>query len=147
MTLPHFISAEAIILPTISFISSIPKKRIFSEMGNPKIFFNICLVPTKEQLFKNPIKIRSRQTRIASAEIKWGSVIYFPTIVYDIATELEELVPYAKNPLGAFVGLTFPVKYTYRTAQSPIMESFKLNAEAQASAPSAVRNMLQETHK
>jgi ubiquinone/menaquinone biosynthesis C-methylase UbiE len=84
---------------------------------------------------------------IAPSEIKWGSVIYFPAIVYDIATELEELVPHVKNPLGAFVGLTFPVKYTYRTVQSPVMESFKLNAGAQASAPGTVRNMLQETHK
>jgi len=84
---------------------------------------------------------------IGPAEIKWGSVIYFPTIVYDIATELEELVPHAKNPLGAFVGLTFPVKYTYRTAQSPIMESFKLNAEARRTAPEAVRGMLQKADK
>jgi ubiquinone/menaquinone biosynthesis C-methylase UbiE len=84
---------------------------------------------------------------IAPAEIKWGSVIYFPTIVYDIATELEELVPHAKNPLGAFVGLTFPVKYTYRTAQSPIMESFQLNAEARRTAPEAVRGMLQRADK
>ncbi len=84
---------------------------------------------------------------IGDVAIKWGSVIYFPGIVYGFFEELEELFPLEKNPLGAFAGLTFPVKYTYRTVQSPIMESFKLNAEAQASAPGAVRNMLQETHK
>jgi ubiquinone/menaquinone biosynthesis C-methylase UbiE len=84
---------------------------------------------------------------IGDVAIKWGSVIYFPGIVYGFFEELEELFPLEKNPLGAFTGLTFPVKYTYRTVQSPIMESFKLNAEAQASAPGAVRNMLQETHK
>ena len=67
---------------------------------------------------------------IGDTGIKWGSVIYFPGIVYDFFEELEELFPLEKNPLGAFVGLTFPVKYTYRTVQSPIMESFKLNAEA-----------------
>ena len=84
---------------------------------------------------------------IGDTEIKWGSVIYFPGIVYGFFEELEELFPLEKNPLGAFAGLTFPVKYTYRTVQSPIMESFKLNAEAQASAPGAVRNMLQEIPK
>jgi ubiquinone/menaquinone biosynthesis C-methylase UbiE len=84
---------------------------------------------------------------IGDVAVKWGSVIYFPGIVYGFFEELEELFPLEKNPLGAFAGLTFPVKYTYRTVQSPIMESFKLNAEAQASASSAVRNMLQETHK
>jgi len=84
---------------------------------------------------------------IGDVAVKWGSVIYFPGIVYAFFEELEELFPLEKNPLGAFAGLTFPVKYTYRTVQSPIMESFKLNAEAQASAPGAVRNMLQENHK
>jgi len=73
--------------------------------------------------------------------INWGSVIYFPAIVYDISTELEELVPHMNNPLGAFVGLTFPVKYTYRTAQNPLAESYQLKADAQVSAPETVRGM------
>jgi SAM-dependent methyltransferase len=80
---------------------------------------------------------------IGAQTIKWGSVIYFPAIVYDMSTELEELVPHMNNPLGAFVGLSFPVKYTYRTAQNPIMESYKLKADAQVTAPEAVRGMLQ----
>jgi ubiquinone/menaquinone biosynthesis C-methylase UbiE len=84
---------------------------------------------------------------IGDVAVKWGSVIYFPGIVYGFSEELEELFPLEKNPLGAFAGLTFPVKYTYRTVQSPVMESFKLNAEAQTTVPEAVRNMLQETHK
>jgi len=84
---------------------------------------------------------------IGDVAIKWGSVIYFPGIVYGFFEELEELFPLEKNPLGAFAGLTFSVKYTYRTVQSPVMESFKLNTEVQASAPGVVRNMLQETHK
>ena len=82
---------------------------------------------------------------IGTQTIKWGSVIYFPTIVYDFSTELEELVPHMKNPLGAFVGLTFPVKYTYRTAQNPIVQSYQLKAEAQITAPEAIRGMLQES--
>jgi SAM-dependent methyltransferase len=80
--------------------------------------------------------------------IKWGSVLYFPGIVYDFFEELEEMFPLRKNPFGAFVGITFPVKYTYRTAQSPIVNSFKLNsANARNAAPEVVRDMLRHTHK
>ena len=79
--------------------------------------------------------------------IRWGSVIYFPTIVYDIFTELEELVPHVKNPLGAFVGLVFPVKYIYRTAQSPVTESYSIKGDAQVTAPEAIRGMLKEVDR
>lgn len=79
--------------------------------------------------------------------IQWGSVIYFPSIVYDIFKELEEVFPLRKNPFGAFVGLTFPIKYTYRTVQSPIVNSFKLKAEARDTAPEAVRDMLRQAPK
>jgi SAM-dependent methyltransferase len=79
--------------------------------------------------------------------IKWGSVIFFPRIVYDFFEELEEMLPVRKNPFGAFIGLTFPVQYTYRTAQNPIMNSFRLNAKARKPAPEAVRDMLRQTEK
>lgn len=77
--------------------------------------------------------------------IKWGSVIYFPGVVYDFFKEPEGIFPVRKNPFGAFAGLIFPVKYTYQTAQSPIMNSFKLKAENSGTAPEAVRGMLKET--
>lgn len=76
------------------------------------------------------------------AAIKWGSVVYFPNIVHYFFEKLEEIFPLRKNPFGAFVGLIFPVKYTYRTAQSPIMESFKLEAKARNTAPEAIREKL-----
>jgi ubiquinone/menaquinone biosynthesis C-methylase UbiE len=84
---------------------------------------------------------------IGAPMIKWGSVIYFPSIVYDISTELEELVPHAKNPLGAFVGLVFPVKYTYRTVQSPVTEAYPLKTDAQVTAPEAISGMLKEVDR
>jgi SAM-dependent methyltransferase len=84
---------------------------------------------------------------IGDTDIKWGSVIYFPGIVYDFFEELEETFPLEKNPFGAFVGLTFFVKYTYRTVQSPIMESFELNTKARDTAPEAVRGMLRQADK
>jgi len=79
--------------------------------------------------------------------IKWGSVIYFPGIVYDFFEELEEMFPLRKNPFGAFVGLTFPVRYTYRTAQNPIINSFQLKTNARDAAPEAVRDMLSQVNK
>ncbi len=78
------------------------------------------------------------------ASVKWGSVIYFPAMVYDFFEELEEMLPVRKNPFGAFVGLTFPVKYIYRTAQSPVMNSFQLEAKANHTVPEAVRDMLRQ---
>jgi SAM-dependent methyltransferase len=75
--------------------------------------------------------------------IHWGSVINFPGFVYDFFSELEEVVPRNKNPLGAFVGMTFPVKYIYRTVQTPIMETFDLKAKSTV-APEAMRGMFQE---
>ena len=84
---------------------------------------------------------------IGDTDIKWGSVIYFPGIVYDFFEELEEAFPLEKNPFGAFIGLAFSVKYTYRTVQSPIMESFELNAKARGTAPEAVRGMLRQADK
>lgn len=80
--------------------------------------------------------------------IKWGSVLYFPGVVYDFFEELEEMFPLRKNPFGAFIGMTFPVQYTYRTAQNPIVNSFKLNnANARNAAPEVVRDMLRPSHK
>jgi SAM-dependent methyltransferase len=79
--------------------------------------------------------------------IKWGSVIYFPVIIYDFFEEMEEIFPLRKNPFGAFIGLTFSAKYNYRTAQNPIMESFQLNAKARDTAPEAVRGMLRQADK
>lgn len=94
----------------------------------------------------NEIRIMVRSL-IGDTDIKWGSVIYFPGIVYDFFEELEEALPLEKNPFGAFVGLTFPVNYTYRTAQNPIMESFELNTKARDTAPETVRGMLRQADK
>jgi len=84
---------------------------------------------------------------IGRESLKWGSVIYFPTIVYGVFSELEELVPHMRNPLGAFAGFTFPAKYIYRTAQSPITPTYKLKDDNQVTAPEAVRGMLREVDR
>jgi ubiquinone/menaquinone biosynthesis C-methylase UbiE len=81
---------------------------------------------------------------MANPYLTWGSVIYLPGPVYKLFSELEELFPMKKNPLGAFVGMALPVRYTYRTVQNPIMDSFELKAKTQAAAPETVRSMLRE---
>ena len=76
------------------------------------------------------------------ARIQWGSVMCLPGPAYDLAPELEDLLPIRKNPLGAYVGMVFAVHCTYRTVQHPVMDSFQLKAKARAAAPEAVRDML-----
>jgi len=81
---------------------------------------------------------------MSPASVAWGSVIYLPSPVYTFFSELEELFPIKKNPLGAFVGIAFSVNYTYQTVQSPILNSFDVKAKTRAAAPEAVRIMLRE---
>jgi ubiquinone/menaquinone biosynthesis C-methylase UbiE len=102
----------------------------------------------KIRFFSFP-EIKAMVTSIAGeTAVKWGSVIYFPGILYDFFEELEEIFPLRKNPFGAFVGMTFSVKYTCRTAQSPVLNSFKLNAKARDAAPEvAGRDMLSQADK
>ncbi len=122
---------------------------------------NYSLAGTKQglkELFGIPISTQSRfyslneiklmvGSIIPNPEIKWGSVIYFPSFVYSFFEELEEMLPVINNPLGAFTGLVFPVKYTYRTVQNPLIEPFNINGKAHRAAPGTARDMLQETQK
>lgn len=84
---------------------------------------------------------------VGDTAIKWGSVIYFPNIVHYFFEDLEKNFPLRKNPFGAFIGMTFPVKYTYRTAQSPVKGTFKLEAKAPDTAPEAIREILRQADK
>lgn len=77
-------------------------------------------------------------------DLTWGSVIYLPGPVYRLFSELEELFPMKNNPLGAFVGMAFPVRYTYRTLQTPIIDSLELKAKARITVPETVRSILRE---
>lgn len=78
--------------------------------------------------------------------VKWGSVIYFPAVIYDISAELEKLVPHMKNPFGAFMGISFPVKYIYRAAQNPLVGSYQLKADT-GPAPDTIRGMSRKKNK
>jgi hypothetical protein len=44
-----------------------------------------------------------------------------------------------KNPLGAFVGLSFQVKYIYRTMQKPLVKKYSIKADRRVAEPETVR--------
>lgn len=111
-------------------------KEIFGFPLSQKIrFFSLAEI-------RNMVK-----SSVGDTVIKWGSVIYFPGIIYDFFEELEEMFPLRKNPFGAFVGLTFSVKYIYQTVQNPVMKSFKMEAKVRDTVPEAVRDMLRQADK
>jgi SAM-dependent methyltransferase len=118
----------------------------FSLVGTKNSVRNLFGLPVAQALrFFTIGEMQSMiKETMPGASVRWGSVIYLPRPVYAFFSELEELFPMKNNPLGAYVGMAVPVRYTYRTAQNPIMKSFKLKADAQAGAPEAVREMLRE---
>ncbi len=158
---------DIVILITSLEISDNPQRALAEAIRvcRDRVFIgfvnNYCLAGTQQRLkelfdlpLNSPIRffshdeIRSMVSVIIESPcISWGSVIYFPASVYSIFNALDDLFPFRKNPFGAFAGLIFPVKYTYRTVQSPIMESYKLQAESRRTAPEAIRGMLKEQSK
>jgi SAM-dependent methyltransferase len=128
------------------FIGFLNNYSFFGTRQRIKETFGVSLT-SKMRFFSFPEIRNMAEASLGDTLIKWGSVIYFPGLVYDFFEELEEMFPLRKNPFGAFIGLSFPVKYTYRTAQNPIVNSFKLKAEARDTAPEAIRNMLRQADK
>ena len=108
----------------------------------PKLF-GIC--DTSAVRFFTIDEMRSLIHRtVAVRSVAWGSVICLPQPVYTFFPELDEIFPMKKNPLGAFVGMVIPVRYTFRTIQDVVKNGFELNAKPQAAAADVVRGMLRE---
>ncbi|MDP2268350.1 MAG: methyltransferase domain-containing protein [Deltaproteobacteria bacterium] len=76
---------------------------------------------------------------LPGVHIRWGSVIFLPNGGYGFAAPLEEAIPVMKNPLGAFLGLSFPVNFTLRTVQNIIGDPFKIKANGRLPAQGIVR--------
>lgn len=83
-------------------------------------------------------EIKEMVKSLINVQTRWGSVIFIPPAVYSMAAELEQFVPHMKNPFGAFVGISFQVKYTYRTVQKPLV-TYPLKADTQIATPETVR--------
>ncbi|KQC11027.1 MAG: hypothetical protein APR62_10760 [Smithella sp. SDB] len=128
------------------FIGFINNYSFVSTKRGLKEMFGFPL--SREMRFFSFSEIKTMVRNFAgNTSIKWGSVIYMPNIIRYFFEGLEKSFPLRKNPFGAFIGMTFPVKYTYRTVQSPITESFKLKGKARNTAPEAIREILRQVDK
>ncbi len=83
-------------------------------------------------------KIRNN---LQGIRIRWGSVIFLPDGWYGFARRFEEAIPVMKNPFGSFLGLSFPVTFTYATIQQPILETVNIATQSRQTVPGAVREM------
>ncbi|MBA4396117.1 MAG: class I SAM-dependent methyltransferase [Syntrophus sp. (in: bacteria)] len=81
------------------------------------------------------------RSNLQGIRIRWGSVVFLPEGWYGFAQKLEEAIPVMKNPFGAFLGLSFPVTFTYATIQEPVREAVMITAKSHQPAPGAVREM------
>ena len=121
----------------------------FSFIGTRKSLKDLFGFPQSESLrLFNVFQMKSQIERmISTPAVEWGSVVYFPRPVYDWFSEVDEIFPRKRNPLGAFVGMVFPIKYILRTVQNPVTEEFDLKVKSAPAAPEAVRGMLKEARR
>jgi len=75
------------------------------------------------------------------AAIRWGSVISLPCGASEFAQSVDESVPVMKNPFGAFLGLSFPVTFRYRTVQNVIGDPFRIKSKSGEPASGMVQEM------
>lgn len=81
------------------------------------------------------------RAEMPGAAIRWGSVISLPCGASEFAQSIDESVPVMKNPFGAFLGLSFPVTFSYRTVQNVITDPFRIKAKSGEPASGMVREM------
>lgn len=79
------------------------------------------------------------RNHLEGIRIGWGSVIFLPESWYGFAQRFEESIPVMKNPFGAFIGLSFPVTFTFATIQQPFREAVSIAAQSRQPMPGAVR--------
>lgn len=85
-----------------------------------------------ESLFPQPLRWQARayhiaellslvRNRLGSVDVRWGSHIFFPYRLGKKVADFEKHIPLLKNPCGAFLGLSFPVSYRFRSVQNVIV--------------------------
>lgn len=80
--------------------------------GNPGEAFNSLGIFETMRMVRNIL---------SNVPVDWGSVIYFPLCWYPHAEDVESRLPMIKNPFGSFAALSFPVIYTHRALQDPMV--------------------------
>jgi len=104
------------------------------KLFSPSVYHSACFFHIAEltTMVRNQLR---------GVHIKWGSVIFLPYGCYKFARVMEESIPVMKNPFGAFVGLSFPVTFMYRTLQDIIRKPFKIKAKSRCPAQGVVKEM------
>ena len=109
------------------------KKRIDQSFIHPA---HVNRLFTIRELKKIVREILGGQT-----EFQWGSVLFLPYGWYRYAASVEESIPFIGNPFGAFMGLSFPVVFRYRTIQQRITP-FQLGIKPQEFTGSVRRDQV-----
>lgn len=104
--------------------------RLFAPAGrNPARFFHVGELLAM---------IRSEMPGVT---VRWGSVIFLPWGGNGIVQTIDGAMPVMNNPFGAFLGLSFPVTFRYRTVQNVISDPFAIKSESRQPAQGMVREM------
>jgi ubiquinone/menaquinone biosynthesis C-methylase UbiE len=72
---------------------------------------------------------------VGKVPVLWGSVIFFPSFLYPLAEAAEEKIPSARNPFGAFLGISFPATYVLRTIQDPVKAKLNERLRTESRVP------------
>lgn len=92
----------------------------------------LFLGKNSESLFPQPLRRQARsyhigellslvRNRLGKVDVSWGSSIFLPYRLGKKIVDIEKHIPLLKNPCGAFLGLSFPVSYRFRTMQNVIV--------------------------
>jgi SAM-dependent methyltransferase len=106
----------------------------YQRLGSPSIYKSARLF----HIGKLSGMVRNQ---LQGVRIQWGSVIFLPYRWYTFATGIEEAIPIMKNPFGAFLGMSFPVTFTYRALQDVIREPFKIEGQRRQPAHGITRGI------
>lgn len=138
---PYKIIAEAVRVSRSRVFIGFPNKFSFAGTA-PQVLRLFGLPPASAVRFFTIGEMKSIvHCVLADSPVTWGSVVCLPGPLYSFFPTCEEILPVKRNPVGAFAGMLITIKYTYRTAENPLLDSFELKRKNRA-APEAVRGML-----
>jgi len=123
------------------FVGLMNRYSLIGAQGRLPYLFNPPLLP-KSRFFHLPSLTPMIRRQLRGVRIQWGSVIFLPWGFYDLGAGLEEWVPVMNNPFGAFLGVSFPVTFSFQTIQEALREPVALNnADPHRPATEIVREL------
>ncbi|MGD0276934.1 MAG: methyltransferase domain-containing protein [Syntrophales bacterium] len=123
-----------VFIGVLNKLSLIGIQRRIRGMFRPSIY-------NKARFFQVGTLTNIIRRQLQGVHVQWGSVLFLPEGRYGRVSRLEEIIPVMKNPFGAFIGISFPVTFTYRVVQDVIRDPLAVNANHRQPAPGAVRGM------